>query len=188
MVKEACTAPTHSIPGSAEALKQNNTRPMMESQLQIPAVLPWPFPKLQSKAEESPAPPHHSLLLYLTTPCWNDPVLICTGVALPGKERVMLKETETSCLCVNQRLPVRHPSTTFHPDPFHHFDNQNCSPTLRKCLPGSRASSTELINPSSSRTYLCLKLRIAAWCVMKPLCHSRLSLIAFEFKVSLSSC
>lgn len=68
MVKEACTAPTHSIPGSAEALKQNNTRPMMESQLQIPAVLPWPFPKLQGKAEESPAPP-------LPAPLPHDPLL-----------------------------------------------------------------------------------------------------------------
>lgn len=74
MVKEACVAPTHSIPGSAEALNQNNTRPMMESQLQIPVILPWPFPKLQSKAEESPAPllpaplPHDPLL---KLPCLN---------------------------------------------------------------------------------------------------------------------
>lgn len=163
MVKEACVTPTHSIPGSAEALNQNNTRPMMESQLQIPVVLPWPFPKLQSKAEESPAPP-------LPAPLPQDPLLKLPCLNLhwgctPGKGAGCVEGNRnllTSCLCINQRLTVRQPSTTFHSDPFRHFDNQKCSPTLRKCLPGSRASSTELINPSSTWAYLCLKLRIAA--------------------------
>lgn len=55
-------AHTHSIPGSVEDLTQNNACPMMETQLQIPVVLPGPFPELQSEAEKSSTPPLPALL------------------------------------------------------------------------------------------------------------------------------
>lgn len=146
--------------GGWKPLNRTDVCPMIETQLWIPVVLPGPYPKLQSEAARSPTPPLPALVPHdplLKLPCLNR-----HWGCIPGKGVCYAEGNITSRLCINQRLTVRHPSTKFHSDPLHHFDNQNCSPTLRKCLPGSHASYTELINPNSAPAYLCLELCIAA--------------------------